>query len=79
MNLGQMLAQTAERLPNKTAIIFRDQYDLCRLRQAREPGGERPDRARHPAGRPCRALIHNLPSLWRRTTAFSRRAHRLCR
>jgi long-chain acyl-CoA synthetase len=25
MNLGQMLAQTAERLPNKTAIRFRDQ------------------------------------------------------
>ena len=25
MNLGQMLAQTAERLPNKTAIRFREQ------------------------------------------------------
>ena len=25
MTLGQMLAQTAERLPNKTAIRFRDQ------------------------------------------------------
>src|SRR5262249_59761722 len=25
MNLGQMLAQTAERLPDKTAIRFRDQ------------------------------------------------------
>ena len=62
MDLGQMLAQTAQRLPDKTAIRFRDQettYADFDKRANQVANGL--IALGVAAGRPCGALAHNLP------------------
>ena len=80
MTLGQMLAQTAERLPNKTAIRFRDQETTYADfdKRANQVANGLIALDVQPGDRVA-LLLHNRRFSWKPTTASSRRGRRSCR
>jgi len=73
MDLGRMLAQTADKLPGKAAVIFRDQSTTYREldQRANQVANALIDFGVEPGDRVA-LYMHNLPISWRRTTESSK-------
>ena len=61
-DLGALLARTAARTPDRTAIVWRRaDARLRRVQRRRQPDGQRPARSRRAARRPDRRALAQLP------------------